>query len=199
MILHRDPCPRHCPSSEAPTRSGSPPPPARTDPSIRLLAGRAGRRQRPRAWSPGPTSSFGYPPYLPDDDFRRLLTRPRALEAFVATTGSEIVGHVALHASRPNDAARLSGDALGCDPSSLGVVARLFTAPGSRRAGVGRLLLEAAADSAREHGLVPILDVWTELRDAIAMYEACGWRNLGRVTAELPDGRIMPEHVFTAP
>jgi len=56
-----------------------------------------------------------------------------------------------------------------------------------------------AAAAATERGLLPILDVWVELRSAISLYEACGWRVLGTVDAALPDGRILPEHVFAAP
>ena len=138
----------------------------------------------------------GYPPYLPNDDFRTLLTRPDPICAYVAVDGDRIVGHAALHASRPGRATTLAADALGRSPSVLGVVARLFSAPSHRRAGIGRRLLGTMADSARARGLVPILDVWVELGAAVALYEACGWTKLGTVDAELPDGRVLPEHVF---
>jgi GNAT superfamily N-acetyltransferase len=141
----------------------------------------------------------GYPPYLPDGDFRALLTRPRALAAYVAIDEGHIIGHVALHSARANPAVKLASEALACEVGQLGVVARLFTAPAARGAGVGRALLHAAAHAARVRDLVPILDVWVELKSAIAMYESCGWRNLGTVDAELPDGRVLPEYVFAAP
>jgi GNAT superfamily N-acetyltransferase len=141
----------------------------------------------------------GYPPYLPNGDFRSLLTRPRSLAAYVATTDDgSIGGHVALNAARSNRACRLASEVLGCDETRLGVVARLFTSPAARRNGFGRALLETAASAARDRGLVPILDVWVELNSAIAMYEACGWRNLGTIEAELPDGRVLPEYVFVS-
>jgi GNAT superfamily N-acetyltransferase len=141
----------------------------------------------------------GYPPYLPGGDFRALLTRPQALAAYVATNNDRIIGHVALHSARVNPAVELASATLGCDSAQFGVVARLFTSPESRGAGTGRALLQTATDASRARDLVPMLDVWVELKRAIATYEACGWRNLGTVDAELPDGRVLPEYVFVAP
>ena len=141
----------------------------------------------------------GYPPYLPNDDFRALLTTPEPLAAYVAVAVDNIVGHVALHSSRRDGAVMLAADMLHVGGDQLGVVARLFGSPQHRRIGIGTGLLAAAADAARDRGLIPILDVWVELRVAIAMYESCGWRMLGTLDAELPDGRRLPEHVFVAP
>jgi GNAT superfamily N-acetyltransferase len=141
----------------------------------------------------------GYPPYVPGRDFHALLTPPRVRVAYVATIGDRVAGHVVVHASRSGAAVELAAAALGCETSRLGIVARLFVAPDRRHAGVGRALLRAAASAARDLDLVPILDVWVELRGAIALYEACGWTRLGSVEVELPDGRIMPELVFAAP
>jgi GNAT superfamily N-acetyltransferase len=64
----------------------------------------------------------------------------------------------------------------------------MFCAVDRRRKGVGRLLLGAATDAALSRGLVPILDVWAELRPAIAMYTAAGWERLGTVIVVLPIG-----------
>jgi GNAT superfamily N-acetyltransferase len=141
----------------------------------------------------------GYPPYLPDNDFRVLLTQPSALAAYVAVDGRRIVGHVAFHAGRPNAATALASKVLQRPLTDIGVVARLFSAVDCRRAGVGRLLLQRATDEARQRSLVPILDVWIDLHAAIALYRASGWVNLGTVHAELPDGRVLAEHVLAAP
>jgi GNAT superfamily N-acetyltransferase len=140
-----------------------------------------------------------YPAFLPDNDYRRLLTRPTALAAYVATDGDRVVGHAALHASRPGAATELASRELSCDLPQLGVVARLFTDPIRRRAGLARALLEAVTADARNRDLVPILDVWVELRPAVAFYDACGWRRLGTVDVNLPDGTTFTEYVFTAP
>jgi len=48
--------------------------------------------------------------------------------------------------------------------------------------GLGRKLLEAAVEAAIAIGRHPILDVWTELDGAIALYERAGWLRLGEVT-----------------
>ncbi len=141
----------------------------------------------------------GYPPYLPDDDFRLLLTRPEPLCAWVAVDDEQIVGHAALHPSRPGTANTLAAQVLARPPAQMGVVARLFSAPTHRRASIGRRLLGTVADAARARGLVPILDVWVELDAAIALYESCGWTKLGTIDARLPDGRLLTEHIFAAP
>jgi GNAT superfamily N-acetyltransferase len=140
----------------------------------------------------------GYPPYLPDNDFMRLLTEPPPLVAFVATAGDTVVGHAALLRSTSAEAMALASEALGVEPARLGVVARLFAAVDQRRAGVGRLLLGASTAAARVRGLVPILDVWVELRAAVALYESAGWIRLGTVRNELPIGPHDVD-VFVAP
>ena len=130
--------------------------------------------------------SDGYPPFLPGNEDVRLLTEPPPIVAFVATAANEVVGHVALHRSTGAEAVALACDNLAVDPAQLGVVARLFAAVGRRREGIGRLLLDAGTDAAQSRGLVPILDVWVELRPAIAMYESAGWTRIGTVSVVLP-------------
>src|SRR6478752_7613065 len=75
----------------------------------------------------------GYPPYLPDNDFMRLLTQPKPLVAFVATVGDTVVGHVALHPYTGAATEVLASDCLGVEPAQLGIVARLFSAVDRRR------------------------------------------------------------------
>jgi GNAT superfamily N-acetyltransferase len=71
---------------------------------------------------------------------------------------------------------------LGIESSDLAVVARLLVGPALRHHGVGRSLLEAMVDAAGM-GLWkrPILDVWTGLDRAIALYARAGWMKLGEV------------------
>jgi GNAT superfamily N-acetyltransferase len=130
----------------------------------------------------------GYPPYLPDNDYRGLFTDPSQIVAYVATAEDTIVGHVALHRSTGDSAMALACNALGVEAARLGVVVRLFSAVDRRREGVGRTLLGVATHAARSHGLVPILDVWVELRAAVALYESSGWTRLGTVIVVLPSG-----------
>ncbi len=141
----------------------------------------------------------GYPPYLPDGDFTRLLVNDDALAVWVATADAEIVGHVALHRHSTPAAMTLATDALGCDESELAVVARLLVAPERRRQGIARQLLDTAVAHGRASGRIPILDVWTGLPDAIAMYDRLGWRRLGPVAFTPPERDPMQEIVFVAP
>src|SRR5262249_19981275 len=117
---------------------------------------------------------------------------------FVATVADTVVGHVALHQATGADAMALACDTLGVEAARLGVVARLFTSVDLRREGVGRALLRAATDAAQARGLVPILDVWVELRAAVALYESSGWTRLGTVSVTLPSGPHDVD-VFAAP
>jgi predicted N-acetyltransferase YhbS len=130
----------------------------------------------------------GYPPYLPDNDFVRLPTQPAPLLAWVATVGDRVVGHVALHPYTGSATELLACDCLEVESAQLGVVAPLFSAVDRRREGIGRLLLRAATDAARARGLIPVLDVWVELRGALALYESAGWERLGTVSVVLPTG-----------
>jgi GNAT superfamily N-acetyltransferase len=130
----------------------------------------------------------GYPPYLPDNDFVRLLTEPTPIVAFVATANDEVIGHVAVHPYTGSRTEVLACGRLGVEPAQLGVVARLFSSVDRRREGIGRLLLGAAMLAARSRGLVPVLDVWVELRAAVALYESAGWKRLGTVSVTLPSG-----------
>ncbi len=60
-------------------------------------------------------------------------------------------------------------------------------------------LLDTAVAHARESGRIPILDVWTGLPDAIAMYDGLGWHRLGPVAFTPPEQDPMQEIVFVAP
>jgi GNAT superfamily N-acetyltransferase len=141
----------------------------------------------------------GYPPFLPDDDYRAFLASPSALAAWVATDGDVIVGHVALHRDASPAVVEFAARETGVAADRLGVVARLLVSPTTRRVGMGRRLLEHATDAARQRGLVPVLDVLPRFRGAVALYEGAGWTRLGEVTVALPDGTTIQELVFAAP
>jgi GNAT superfamily N-acetyltransferase len=82
----------------------------------------------------------------------------------------------------------LASEVLGVEVQRLGVVARLLVSPDHRRLGAARTLLEMAAGAGVERQLVPILDVATHFRAAIALYEHCGWIRAGEVEVWLPSG-----------
>jgi ribosomal protein S18 acetylase RimI-like enzyme len=141
----------------------------------------------------------GYPAFIRDDDFARFVATPDALTALVCELDNRIVGHVALRPTTSPPAMALAASSLGVEPVQLGAIARLMVAPSARRLGIAQVLLETAADSARERGLVPILDVVTRHDAAVSLYETSGWRRLGTVDFALPDGTILEEFVYAAP
>jgi GNAT superfamily N-acetyltransferase len=103
------------------------------------------------------------------------------LAALVAEDDDVVVGHVAIHERSAGPVMALASEALGVGAGQLAVVARLFVDPERRDRGVGRMLLETATEAATTIARHPILDVWTELHGAIALYERAGWRRLGHV------------------
>ena len=145
----------------------------------------------------------GYPPYMPNDDFRGLLASPDAIGAYVAADGhggrGAILGHAALHGRSSDAVIQLATAALGVPADGLGVVARLFVAPTARRRGVARLLVDFTAREARRQGLTPILDVATSLPAAVALYDDAGWTRLGLIEVTFRDGSMHEEYVFAAP
>jgi GNAT superfamily N-acetyltransferase len=140
----------------------------------------------------------GYPGHWPDD-LRGFLADPVAIAAWVAVAADEIVGHVALHPDSSEAAMSLATSATGLPPSSCGFVCRLFVAPTARRSGIGRALLETAAQHARGRGLRPILDVVTRFQAAIDLYETSGWTRAGTVVAHVGDDITLEEFVYVAP
>jgi GNAT superfamily N-acetyltransferase len=72
---------------------------------------------------------------------------------------------------------RVSGAPAGClGLYSTGELTRIYVAPEFRRLGGARALLTAAESWARSHGLTRLfLDTRTDLAEARAFYEACGF------------------------
>lgn len=140
----------------------------------------------------------GYPPYLPEDDFRRFLAGEGQLGAWVAEDAGAVVGHVALHRRSSRAVISLASETLRIDSESIAVVARLLVSPDRRRQGVGRLLLCEVTAQATRLGLRPVLDLATKLTGAIALYESLGWDRLGTVVVPLGDHQL-EEYVYSAP
>jgi GNAT superfamily N-acetyltransferase len=140
----------------------------------------------------------GYPVYLPED-LRSFMAVPDAIGVWVADQADEVVGHVALRPDSSSAVMTLAEEATGLPAAKLGVIARLLVSPVARRMGVGRSLLEAAANQAAQLGLWPILDVVVQHEAAIRLYEEAGWTRAGIVTVTL--GRNVPieEIVFLGP
>ena len=140
----------------------------------------------------------GYPVYRPAD-LRQFLASSDALAAWVAEEHGDIVGHVALHQRSSASVLALASGAVHHPADRFGVIARLLVAPAARRMGIGRLLLETATVDSLRRGLWPILDVVTQHRGAIMLYEQAGWVRAGQVTTKFGDGKEMEEFVFLGP
>jgi GNAT superfamily N-acetyltransferase len=140
----------------------------------------------------------GYPVYLPDD-LRSFLAVPHAIGAWVAERAGDVIGHVALHQRSSAAVMALAEAATGLPAPRLGVVARLLVAPTARRAGIGRALLDVAADRAVQLGRWPVLDVVTRHESGIKLYEAAGWSHAGQVTVTLGGVGPIEELVFLGP
>lgn len=122
----------------------------------------------------------GYPPHWPEN-LTTLFGGPN--ELWMSVVGAdEPVGHVALRRRSSRDVMDVASETTGLAAAELGVVARLFLRPDVRHQGLGRQLLDAAVAEAHRSRLQPILDVWTELHAAVALYETAGWRRAGTVT-----------------
>lgn len=140
----------------------------------------------------------GYPRYLPGD-LRAFLATSGAMNAWVAASGAEIVGHVALHPASSAAVMRLVAEVTGQPPERFGVIARLLVSPTVRGRGIGRSLLLTAANEAVEHGLRPMLDVAVHHGPAINLYESSGWVRVGRVTVTFGHGGALDEYVYLGP
>ena len=120
-----------------------------------------------------------------------IFSSPDLLDAWVATDGADVCGHVALHRSTAASVMELAAEVTGWPMHRLIVVSRLLVAPTCRRRGVGRLLLAQAVVGAHALDSWPILDVGIQFKPALALYESCGWKSAGRVTFPFRDGATM--------
>ncbi len=139
----------------------------------------------------------GYPVHAPEG-LGPFVAAP-ALAAWVATRDGAVVGHVALRASTAEPVMELARRSTGWPNERFGVVARLLVAPDARRLGVGRTLLEAATAGCQRLGRHPLLDVTVHSSAAIGLYDACGWRRLGRVAVAFSAALSVDELVYLGP
>ncbi len=139
-----------------------------------------------------------YPKYLPGS-MRDFLVCDDAYGAWVATLDEVVLGQVALHHRSAPEVMAIACQATGLSEEDLAVVARLVVSPTIRRAGVGRALFDVAWKEAARRGLRAVLDVVTDHRAAVRLYQDAGWEQAGIVTWNLPDGSPLTEMVFVSP
>ncbi|HEX2575096.1 MAG TPA: GNAT family N-acetyltransferase [Aquihabitans sp.] len=140
----------------------------------------------------------GYPVRRPPS-MAAFLEAPGALGAWVAEVDGRVAGHVVLAETTFPEVVALAAEATGRPSGSLAVVARLLVDPAARRLGVGRALLRTARDDALARARQPVLEVALELTAGRHLYEAEGWRDVGRVTVFLAADDPIDEAVFIWP
>lgn len=126
----------------------------------------------------------GYPRYWPSRP-ERFVSPRQETRAWVAEVDGAVVGHVALHEAADHPTMPAAQRATGLSADRFAVVARLMVSPTAQGRGVGRRLLAAAVDGARQQGRRLVLDVVQESAAAIAMYESAGWIRLEPLTLDL--------------
>jgi GNAT superfamily N-acetyltransferase len=137
----------------------------------------------------------GYPVNLPDGDFRRFLTNPNPIAAWVAEEEGRIAGHVAVNV-RSHQGVMAVLRAAGID-ADMGVIARLMVDPAAQRRGLGRALLDRAKRHVAALGWTPVRDVVAASGPAVSLYQEAGWQEIGNVSFDIP-GHSITELVFRA-
>ena len=155
----------------------------------------------------------GYPMHWPADP-RRWLATPKVFAAWVATLDGHLVGHVALSAISPDDAAPqllgltapgptadtggTAGDDDAAGSAGVAMLSRLFVSLSARGYGAGRALMHRAEQAVNERGQLLLLDVHSTNTSAIALYERLGWNFLGTSHAQWGPDRVTLRS-YTAP
>ena len=90
-----------------------------------------------------------------------------------------------------------AGDALGCvafrllEIEGVGEMKRLFLHPTARGLGLGRLLTQTVIDTAAERGCRELrLDTLPDMKTAIRLYEAMGFRRIEAYYQPTPPGTV---------
>lgn len=115
-------------------------------------------------------------------------------------TYGRIVGHVALSAPQPGDAAaaqwRHHPDSNG---ERVAVLGRLFVLRAGRGHSLGERLVQAAYGYARQHCLRLVLDVMAKDAHAVRLYERLGWRRIGTTEHDDGHGRSIDAYCYVSP
>jgi GNAT superfamily N-acetyltransferase len=129
-----------------------------------------------------------YPAVWPRDP-AAWLTPGRLLNAWVALSGSTIVGHVTLgpidEKADPNFTL-----ASGRPAAELAEIKRLFVRHEVRGSGIAARLLAEAAHFAQTRGRYPVLETVAASQANVRFYERNGWRRMGSsiATWSMPNG-----------
>lgn len=130
--------------------------------------------------------------YRVEDDF---IVGDRITPEAVTTSLSRLDRHVIIAQERPDS--RLDGAVLIEIRAASGYFGPLAVDPDSQGRGIGRLLVEAAADYCRKRGCrrldIDVLDVRPEL---LAIYEGMGFKRSGTMAYPYPERLRRPAHLI---
>ena len=133
------------------------------------------------------------------DDARAWVELPEALGQWTALLRNRPVGHVALLRPALEDGAPALLAAEGGPVDRVAVLARLFVSPNARGKGIANALMAAAESNAHQMQLGLVLDVLTKDRRALQLYEARGWRRLGRIVHQFGENCREDGYALVAP
>jgi ribosomal protein S18 acetylase RimI-like enzyme len=141
----------------------------------------------------------GYPVEGVADPVAWLM--PKGLIAsWIAELDSEIVGHVAIGAPKPDDdAVRLWLEQSDDKLDDVAVIGRLFVKSSARRNSVGEKLARAAVTDQAVAGKTLVLDVMDKDQDAIRLYERLGLEKIGEATHSFGEGQSITAYCYVVP
>lgn len=162
---------------------------ARQDSDLPALADLLGRQQ------PQTRYPFVWPFPQPIDEF---LKRPTELQAWVATLGDEIVGHVALESVGDDPIGRSWARAHNVSLSELRCVSVFFADITKAGQGIGSRLLATATEAALADGY-PVLDVVAAHETPVNLYLRRGWQLIETTQAPWHPELDIPIHLMILP
>jgi GNAT superfamily N-acetyltransferase len=115
------------------------------------------------------------------------------------TINDQVVGHVLISEPKPHDSAVAAWAKQGGDSSLAAVMGRLFVDSKARVKGVGKLLVQTAAEWAGMKGKRLTLEVLDNRRAARSIYEGLGWHRIGESTHEDGQGGRFATGLYISP
>ncbi|WP_301127402.1 GNAT family N-acetyltransferase [Streptomyces cacaoi] len=125
------------------------------------------------------------------------LTPSGAIQSWVAELDGRIVGHVTI--SNPQDEGAISLWSQTAKHDDVAVLGRLFVLRSARGQAIGKRLIKIATEFACRNNQRLVLDVMAKDASAIRLYEALGWRRIGRVEHDGGGGNRFEAFCYVSP